>query len=519
MNEPNQTGVPRRPKIMLKLGFRPKLGGNRIPANVTTLSVSWLNNQFKAVAVHRGDVIGAWERPGDTEGPGDFEALIREAIHETGYHGQTVSLLLAHPRLVQQVVSMPPAKGAALQKLIHRQAQQQQMFAGEAAWASQTSPVASGMQNIVLHLFPRLLLNQFIQACTRLGLHLTGVLPASAVLQSQLTQLPLDKNDVGLLAAETAGSTTLVIGRNDGQILLARTVPDTWNLSSEHLAVALNRTLLFANQSYGVTLKDLWLFGPGAQQQCDTLQRHLQLPVRVSPVADETFYWATEAAKLAGELVPNFVIPKLRKAPQRRAFAKVVAAATAVVAIASLAASAYFYSEARETAGNIRALSSKIASLETRQAQLKQLDTELSRKNQVIKLVIGERPPPTPAWFLAYLGEAVPTELVVTNLQVIRDAELWRVKITGIPQQGVKQPQPPPLSASLAQLKTRLSASPFHLRIIEPMDPAAKPNQPAKASPGPRQSWIEQLTGAFQAKPAAREPQQLDHFVIEGVMR
>src|SRR3954469_22145202 len=104
-----------------------KLGGQTIPGHLTTLSVSWLNSRFKAMSVHRGMVGGTWEPPQEIEGVTNFEALIHEAVRQTGYRGQTVSLLLAHPRLVQQLVDVPPVKEAALKKVIQRQAQQQKM--------------------------------------------------------------------------------------------------------------------------------------------------------------------------------------------------------------------------------------------------------------------------------------------------------------------------------------------------------------------------------------------------------
>src|SRR5438552_2779813 len=67
-----------------------RLGG--IPSTATTLSVSCLNNHFKALAVHRGVVDGAWEA--QLKDISDFGGFIREAVGQTGYSGQTVSLLL-----------------------------------------------------------------------------------------------------------------------------------------------------------------------------------------------------------------------------------------------------------------------------------------------------------------------------------------------------------------------------------------------------------------------------------------
>jgi len=137
------------------------------------------------------------------------KAELREAVEKTGYRGETVSLLLAHPRLAQQLVDVPPVKGATLVKVIERQAQQQRMFNEEAAWASQTSPSGKDALRVVLHLFPKLLLDGLVRDCKRNGLELTSVVPASALLQQQITQLPLAKDQVALLVAETGGAVHL----------------------------------------------------------------------------------------------------------------------------------------------------------------------------------------------------------------------------------------------------------------------------------------------------------------------
>ena len=507
---------------MLRLRTTSALGANSIPRRLTTLSVSWLNDQFKAVAVHRGVLEATWDRPGVTDGPGRFADFIREAVQETGYRGQTVSLVLAHPRLVQQLVDVPPVQGAVLSRVLQRQAQQQKLFDGEAAWASQTSPSGKGGQRVVLHLFPRLLLDQLIQGCKRNDLHLTAVLPPSAVLHHQLTQLPLAKDEVALLAAETGESTTLVIGRSDGQILLARALPGNWNEQPERLAVDLNRTILFVNQQYGVTANQgVWLFGPGAAEHAPAVQGHLQFPVKVSPVDYEPFYWATQALKLRPELTPNLIEPLLQKAPQRRVFAKVVLAGTALVVAASLAASAYFLRQSAQAKADVKTLSAQLARLQAKQNELQRLDHELSRKKQVVQLITGDRPPPTPAWLFAYLAEAVPPDLVVTNLQIKREESHYRVRLAGTVQPALKQPASPPASLSLSRLKARLSDGPFYLKILEPVDkakPAAAPPPPS----GPGSSvpdWLSHVASLVTGKPAPVKAPAEDPFVVEGVMQ
>ena len=509
---------------MLSLAKKRKAGTGAIPPNLTTLAVSWLNSQFKAVAVHRGEIEATWEREGTTDGLEHFDAFIREAVHQTGYRGQTVVLVLAHPRLSQQLVDLPPVKGKKLQKVIQRQAKQQKMFPGEAAWASEPCPPGKEAQRVVLHLFPKQLVSQLVLGCKRNGLRLTAVLPPSVVLQQQFGLLGLEKDEVGLLAAETGGSTTLAAGGSEGQVLMARTLPGSWNEDPHKLGVDLNRTALFISQQYsGPINRGLWLFGPGAEDQVAAVQKHVQLPVDVSPVLDDPFYWATEVLKLRPERSPNLISGELREQPQRRIFATAVGIITSLMIISSLIASSYFLSQARQEAANLQAISKDTGRLQIDKTALESLDRELSRKKQVIKLVLGERPPPTPAWFLAYMGEAVPPELVVTNLHIIREDDYYRVQVMGTTQRSLPQSATPAVADPVDVLKARLSGPPFHLKIFENADD--KTVRPATALPKTSPidtsvpGWLSRLANTVAGKSGQAKAAPQDHFVIEGVMR
>ena len=503
---------------MFRLVTNRKAGADSIPGRVTTLSVSWLNGQFKAMAVNRGVVEGTWEHEGEVSGAAQFEALLREAVEKTGYRGQTVSLLLGHPRLVQQVLDVPPVKSAALRKILQRQALQQKMFAGEATWTSQRAQVSKDAQRIVMHLLPRAVLNQLIQACHRVGLYLTSVAPPSAVLQMQLKALPLEKNQAALLAAETGGSTTVIIGRGDGQVLLARTLAGNWNESAEQLALDLNRTLLYFNEQYGAAVNEgIWLFGPGAPEQCAKVQRHTQIPVAVSPISYSPLYWATTALKVRAAALPNFISPEMQQAPQRRIFANVVALATFLVVVALLALSAYAVAQTRQEGANVRLLSGQLKRLEARRLALHERNLMLVRREQIADLVLDSRLQPVPLWFLGFLGEAVPSELVVTNLHIQREFGVWKVHLAGTLQTALNQSKPPELSSPVALLTQRLTNGPFHFKLMEELAGQSGPPAAPKPSgpPGGIESWIANVLRGVTAQP----PTNAGQFAIDGVMR
>ena len=81
-----------------------KVGTAKISQKLTTLSISWLNNEFVAASIHRGVVGETWQATFTPESMPDFASLVREAVQKTNYHGTTVSLILANPRLAQKLV-------------------------------------------------------------------------------------------------------------------------------------------------------------------------------------------------------------------------------------------------------------------------------------------------------------------------------------------------------------------------------------------------------------------------------
>src|ERR1051325_925851 len=185
----------------------------------TVLSISLLNERLSATAVHRGAVAGTWERTEPVADLADFAAVLREAVQQTRYTGTAVSVTLAHQRLAQQLVESPPVKGRNLKMFLQSRAKQLKPFPSEDAWSYQPTLPTRNAPATLLHLLPQELVDQLVQGCQQLELKCDRVLPASAILQRQLPELALEPNEVALLAADTGGATTVVIGRKDGQIL------------------------------------------------------------------------------------------------------------------------------------------------------------------------------------------------------------------------------------------------------------------------------------------------------------
>src|ERR1051326_2841733 len=306
------------------------------------LCLSWLNGQVKALAVRNGVVAKAWERAGAVEDFSTFSEVLKEAVTETGYEGTDVALVLSHSRLTQQLVETPPVKGWNLRWFLDRRAKQIKTFSTDVVWSYQVALPTKSAKAVLLNLFPKPFLDQLMQACEEAELHLTTVLPATAVLNHRLKDLPLGAEEVALLAAETNGTTTVSIGPKDGQIYLGRTLNSSWNVYPDRVNVDLNRTLLYVKQQFGAPVDTILLLGSGAAEHAASMQAVVKTVVKPIPGPPTPFYWCQEGLKLSADDSNNLVSTELQAAPRRRALLRATAMIIGILAVLALATAAGF---------------------------------------------------------------------------------------------------------------------------------------------------------------------------------
>jgi hypothetical protein len=475
----------------------------------TMLSLSLLNGQLKAVAFNRGKVTGQWECPEPVSDFSGFAPTLRKIIEETHYTGNQASLVLAHPRLTQQLIETPPVKGWNLRAFLERRVKQFKASATDAAWSYQPTLPAKNAQTVLLHLTSKSFLDQLAQACRLRGLRLTTILPATVVLSRQLAQLPVSNDEVVLLAAETGSGTSVVVGRRDGRIYLGRSLSSSWKTSPERVNTDLNRTVLYIKQQFGTTVNSVWLFGQGAEEQSAALQAVVGVSVQLSPVAPEPFYWNLEAARLSADAPGNLITVEQQKAPQRRVLARVTAVMIVVLAIAALVIAAVVQTLARDRQVQLEKLGVELAGLQERKGKLDQREAALQRQKDFIRIVSEEKVPAVAGWFLGHLGHIVPGDLLLTNLDVKLDNDLWRVQLAGTVQPAMYPDSAELAITSVAALMEELAGGPFHLEISrEGSDQQAGASLPRSGATRSGQSGDSNAGEAGSGK-----------FSLEGVMR
>jgi hypothetical protein len=462
------------------------------PLHRSILCLSCLNGQFKAAVFNRGSLAGSWEHTESIDDFSSFPAVLKEAVEKTGYSGDHVAMVLAHPRLSNQLAEVPPVKGWKLQRLLRRRVDKLKTFEGEAVWSYQRAMPIKNSQAMLVHLFPKPLLDQLASGCTQRNLHLVRALPTTAVLSSQLKALPLEKDEVALLAAETGPTTTVVIGRRDGRVCLGRVLPDTWNTRPDRVAVDLTRTIGFAEQQTGLGVTSVWLFGAGTQERLPAVQALVKLPVKASPVEWTPTYWAEQAARLPEKDDGNLISHEQQQAPMRRRLLTATGLILLVVLLAALGTAGAFEWLRGKELKEIEKQTAVMIRLQEQKTDWERQHRELERKLRFIGNMTEEKPAPVPASFLGYLGDAVPEDLLLTEVRVKNTNDAWSVRLAGVAQPTTNTAPDAVFSEALALLTNNLVTGPFHLNITRSVagddEMAARPTPDTRPANAQRQA-------------------------------
>lgn len=486
----------------------------------TLLGVAWLNGRFSAIALHKGALGIAWTSPTPVTTPADFLVALREAVKRTAFQGTNVSLVLLHPQFHQHWVDVPTGKAGALSKYLQRQVQQHKPFSGAATWGFQLTVPTKASGGALLHLMPTELYEGIVEACNDAGLHLGTLTPGSEVLRSHLRQLPLRDDEITLVAAAHGDTTTVLVARGDTMPLLVRTLAGSWNHDAGRMAVDLNRTLLFAQQQYGVVISNAWLADADAAERVPGLVNFLEVPLKASPAPAGEFSWAEEALRLSAGPQVNLISREHREAPARRTvmrFSTYSAIALLSVACGLTALVQYHHREEKRAIGRLTSLEQE---LQGRHRSLQEFFVETERKSSFLNAAQPDQPDPVPTWVLGGVTEALPRDLVLTNLTLLAETNQWRVTLSGALQPASDTAPVADVNRLTRELALRLHEGPLGLTFDPTTLRDLSTNTPAAAEAkggvesGSLNAWASRLR-EFANQPPSRSRE----FLLQGVLR
>src|SRR5262245_22822513 len=123
------------------------------------LALSVLGTEMKALAFRKGAPVAQWEGVEAADPTENFLAHLRALLSKTQPEGREIAMVLAHPRLNDQIVEVPPAQRWVLDRLLERQAQNCKTFPGAAVWSWQPALPTKKANAALLHLLPKTILD------------------------------------------------------------------------------------------------------------------------------------------------------------------------------------------------------------------------------------------------------------------------------------------------------------------------------------------------------------------------
>jgi hypothetical protein len=216
----------------------------------------------------------------------------------------------------------------------------------------------------------------------------------------------------------------------------------------------------------------------------------------------------------------NLISTEELEAPRRLVLMRVTSALVGLLALLALAAAGVVQYVVMDRGKQLLKLQSKVDQLQVRNAALQDREREFLQKKQFVKVVSDERVPPVPGWFLGYLGDILPEELLLSQVRLNQKDERWHVELGGTLQPTTNQAPAKVLAGAVATLKKDLAQGPFHVTVLSAGEQSAATamgktseagagviSHPAAPTPGAGQFFVEGTMGEHSKSqtPGARE--------------
>src|SRR4029453_3733918 len=115
---------------------------------------------------------------------------------------------------------------------------------------------------------------------------------------------------------------------------------------------------------------------------------------------------------------------------------------------------------------SLTTLNTQITDLRGQHQELQKSLAEVAQMEAGIRLVSGEKLPSVPNWFLGYLSQVVPDELMLNRLHITRTTnDLWSVQLAGVSRANLDLVRTGALQRAFTALSSNLTSGPFHLAI------------------------------------------------------
>ena len=261
--------------------------------HLTALSVSLVNGRFKAMSIINDTIHQGWEKPGFTMRADALRQAISDAIQHTEFPGSQISILVEDQRFAALTLQLPIMSLTDLLPILERKAQQEKTFEGPAGWRYHLGITARGKQSVHLEIWPQGFIEEIVQICEDMGLHLQQLAPISALSENQFSTLSVEPGEGTILITMLEGKVLFVAGGDNGIPLLTRHLAQTqdWVPLGERVGTEVNRTIMFINQQINLDIPQIWFLGEEERLTLEEIQPHVSTTILPCPVNPDWKYW------------------------------------------------------------------------------------------------------------------------------------------------------------------------------------------------------------------------------------
>lgn len=421
---PFQGGDPNATQAPFSVATRRKGSYSRRPYDV--LGLAWIHGSLHAAIFRRQALKRSWECPTVVRTAEEFEAALDEAVVSLRFGGSEVFLILEHDQFVHQSELAPAFSDAAAKAYLRGRVERFEQDHGPALWISQKTSSARKEASFLIHLLPSEFYGKINGALLARRLDLTRILPVVVPLQLTLAALNPEKEQPVLIAADTGDSTTVMVGRPNGELLFARTMLARWDTDPARIGVEVNRSVLYAKQQFGTIVEKIWLLGSAGEAARTEVQTRCGAGKDVSIQASTAVNWLQAVAKLTPRHPINLVAGYLGR-KRRQQFSRRVAIAACWLTLSLLGLDAWtsLQNQAEEKV-HLASLQKSEATLLEQRDHLTVRNAEAERLRALIRDVSEDRLPPVAGRLLPYLANGLPSEIQLTEYTVKWDAAALR---------------------------------------------------------------------------------------------
>ncbi|MFO1462109.1 MAG: hypothetical protein U1G08_22220 [Verrucomicrobiota bacterium] len=405
--------------------IRPPTGGAK------RLAVAWLHGDLAVTAIGDGKSRDTWTAPAPVPHVRDLGPALRDAMESLGCPARSLTMVLAHEDLVQCRIEMPRVRASVRRRFLQRQAEQAPSPAAPLHWASRPAATSGTPDAALLSLISRTFLDAVVSACTENGLTPTMLLPFSELLGQCRPGAENFGGGFLMLVTKLGRTTELLILRGDGMPVVARTGTADSSSGNIRLTGEILRTLQFVQQNFGEPISRICWLWPDSMPASASENASIQSISQRVPEAETAGYWAGRLASLPDSYAINLLAPEQREASSRR----LVTTLHRALAALSLTAAAIFlvFSERVRTQehANIRRLKEQLGPLEIREQELRQLARVHAGQRTLIQRARECPGAEAPLCILGQIGNELPRDLQLTNVQIASRNGGWDVNVSG----------------------------------------------------------------------------------------